>query len=51
MSWANVLLRQRLLSALEKAHASFFLIQAEGDYSTGPYEVLGGYLNGKGVLE
>ena len=48
MSWANVLLRQRLLSALEKAHAPVFLIQAEGDYNTGPYEVLGTYLNGKG---
>jgi dienelactone hydrolase len=50
MSWANVQLRERLQSALEKAKAPVFLIQAEGDFSTGPYEVLGAYLNRKGGL-
>jgi dienelactone hydrolase len=50
MSWANVQLRERLLSALEKAKAPMFLIQAGGDYSTGPYELLGTYLTRKGGL-
>lgn len=50
MSWANLQLRQRLLSASEKARAPMFLIQAEGDYSTGPYELLGTYLTRKGRL-
>jgi len=49
-SWANVLLRERLMSALKKARKPVFLIQAEGDYSLGPYEVLGAYLNTKGGL-
>jgi carboxymethylenebutenolidase len=49
-SWANVLLRERLMSALKKAQLPVFLIQAEGDYSIGPYEVLGSYLNSKGGL-
>lgn len=49
-SWANVLLRERLMSALKKSKMPVFLIQAEGDYSLGPYEVLGAYLNTKGGL-
>lgn len=50
MSWANLQLRQRLQEALEKARAPIFLIQADGDFSTGPYELLGGYLKSKGGL-
>ncbi|PYS73510.1 MAG: hypothetical protein DMF69_04640 [Acidobacteria bacterium] len=49
-SWPNVLLRERLMSALKKARKPVFLIQAEGDFSLGPYEVLGAYLNTKGGL-
>lgn len=50
MSWANVQLRERLLTAIRKAKAPMFLIQAEGDYSTGPYQLLGTYLKQKGGL-
>ena len=50
MSWANLQLRVRLQSALEKARAPIFLIQAEGDYSSGPYELFGGDLKRKGGL-
>lgn len=50
MAWPNLELRQRLQNALEKARVPILLIQAEGDYSTGPYEVLGGYLKQKGGL-
>jgi carboxymethylenebutenolidase len=49
-SWPNVRLRERLMSALKKSRKPVFLIQAEGDYSLGPYEVLGAYLNTKGGL-
>lgn len=41
MSWSNVKLRERMLTAVENANPPIFLIQAKGDYSTGPYEVLG----------
>lgn len=50
MSWVNLQLRERLLDAIRKAQSPIFLIQAEGDYSTGPSELLGGYLNQKGGL-
>lgn len=50
MSWPNLELRKRLKVAVENARQPIFLLQAEGDYSTGPYEVLGMYLNGKGGL-
>jgi dienelactone hydrolase len=50
MSWGNTELQHRLLEAATKATAPMFLIQAEGDYSTGPYEKVGGYLQRKGGL-
>src|SRR4030095_10275286 len=50
MTWQNVETQKRLQTALEKTNMPVFLIQAEGDYSLGPYEVLGGYLNRKGGL-
>ena len=51
MSWASFPdLRTRLLKAEEKAQRPIFLIQAEGDYNTGPYEVLGTYLLKKGGM-
>lgn len=51
MSWdKHPELRARLLRAEEKAQRPIFLIQAEGDYSTGPYSVLGAYLSKKGGL-
>jgi hypothetical protein len=50
MSWANIQLRKRLQTAVENAQPPIFLLQAEGDYSIGPYEVLGTYLNTKGGL-
>jgi len=50
MSWGNEQLRHRLLQALHNAKAPVFLIQAHGDYSIGPYELLGRYLREKGGL-
>jgi len=51
MSWHGFPdLRARLLRAEEKAERPIFLIQAEGDYNTGPYEMLGTYLLKKGGL-
>jgi carboxymethylenebutenolidase len=51
MSWNGFPdLRARLLRAEEKAERPIFLIQAEGDYNTGPYEMLGTYLLKKGGL-
>jgi dienelactone hydrolase len=50
MSWRNTELQDRLLEAEKKATVPIFLIQAEGDYSTGPYEKLGRYLQQKGGL-
>lgn len=47
MSWGNVKLRERLLTAIANAAPPILLIQAKGDYSTGPYEVLGGALKTK----
>ena len=49
MSWdKHPDLRARLLKAEQKAQRPIFLIQAEGDYSTSPYSVLGSYLSVKG---
>jgi carboxymethylenebutenolidase len=51
MSWNSFPdLRARLLRAEEQAQRPIFLIQAEGDYNTGPYEMLGTYLLKKGGL-
>jgi len=51
MSWNSFPdLRARLLRAEEKAERPIFLIQAEGDYNTGPYETLGTYLLKKGGM-
>ena len=51
MSWNSFPdLRARLLKAEEKAQRPIFLIQAEGDYNTGPYAMLGLYLQKKGGL-
>ena len=51
MSWNSFPdLRARLLRAEEKARPPIFLIQAEGDYNTGPYEMLGTYLLKKAGL-
>jgi carboxymethylenebutenolidase len=47
-SWGNHQLRYRLIQDLGNATAPVFLIQAEGDYSIGPYELLGRYLLGMG---
>jgi carboxymethylenebutenolidase len=49
-SWGNQQLRCRLLDALNAATVPVFLIQARGDYSLGPYELLGRFLLGKGGL-
>ena len=49
-SWANDKLRDRLKTAAVNAQPPIFLLQAEGDYSTGPYDVIGTYLNSKGGL-
>jgi carboxymethylenebutenolidase len=49
-SWGNHQLQYRLIQALNVAQPPVFLIQAEGDYSIGPYELLGRYLRGKGGL-
>jgi carboxymethylenebutenolidase len=49
-SWGNQQLQYRLIQALNIAKTPVFLIQAEGDYSIGPYELLGRYLLGKGGL-
>ena len=43
-------LRLRLLRAEERAQRPIFLIQAEGDYNTGPFTTLGTYLLKKGGL-
>jgi dienelactone hydrolase len=51
MSWKSFPdLRARLLKAEEKAKRPIFLIQAEGDYNTEPYGMLGLYLQKKGGL-
>lgn len=50
MSWANTELQARLKKAINNAGAPIFLIQAKGDYSLGPYEVLGDILKHKGGL-
>lgn len=48
MAWRNRQLRTRLLTAIEKAKAPMFLIQAENDFSTGPSQVLGPAIRAKG---
>jgi carboxymethylenebutenolidase len=49
MSWrGNPPLRTRLKTAVEKAQAPIFLIQAQNDYDLGPSEVLGEVLRKKG---
>ena len=50
MSWAMLPLRERLLKAIAHAEAPIFLLQAKNDYSTGPSEVLGTAIRGKGGL-
>lgn len=63
MSWANTELRDRLKEAIKNASgpnltghqisnpsAPIFLIQAQGDFSLGPYEVLGDILKHRGGL-
>src|SRR5436305_7038425 len=50
MSWANVELRNRLLTAVRAAKAPVFLIQAENDYNLGPSEVLGPVIRAQGFL-
>ena len=50
MSWGTIELQNRLQTAVEAAQAPIFLLQAKGDYSTEPYQVLGTYLNTKGGL-
>jgi dienelactone hydrolase len=47
-SWGNPALRQRLIDAVTVEKAPMFLLQAEGDYSTGPVETLGPILALKG---
>jgi dipeptidyl aminopeptidase/acylaminoacyl peptidase len=50
MSWkGNPLLRERLLTAVKKAKAPMFLLQAKNDYNLGPSEVLGAELEKKGA--
>jgi dienelactone hydrolase len=44
MSWASKILQQRLITAVRKEKAPMFIIQAEGDYSTGPVTTLGAVL-------
>jgi carboxymethylenebutenolidase len=49
MSWrGNPLLRTRLKTAVEKAQAPIFLIQAQNDFDLGPSDVLGEALRKKG---
>ncbi|MEO7652419.1 MAG: prolyl oligopeptidase family serine peptidase [Bryobacteraceae bacterium] len=48
MSWANVELRKRLITAIHSARAPIFLLQAQNDYSIGPSEVLGPAIRAKG---
>ena len=50
MSWANEKLRERLLEAVQNAGPPIFMLQAKGDYSIGPFLVLGVFLLGKGGL-
>jgi dienelactone hydrolase len=51
MSWNSFPdLRARLLRAEREAREPIFLIQAQGDYNTEPYELLGAYLIRKGGL-
>lgn len=47
ISWGMIEQQNRLQTAIEKAHEPIFLLQAKGDYSLGPYKVLGTYLNTK----
>lgn len=50
MSWqGNPLLRDRLLTAIQRAPAPIFLLQAQNDYDLGPMELLGAGLKRKGT--
>jgi carboxymethylenebutenolidase len=50
IAWrGNPELQDRLLCAVQTAHAPMFLLQAENDYSLGPSEILGGELKRKGA--
>ncbi len=49
-SWGNTDLRARLLTAVQHASVPMFLIQAENDFSTGPYTELGLLIKLKGGL-
>jgi hypothetical protein len=46
--WGNEQLSCQLIQALNTAKRPVFLIQAIGDYSLGPYLLLGRFLLGKG---
>jgi carboxymethylenebutenolidase len=50
MSWANVELQKRLLTAVRSAKAPVFLLQAQNDYDLGPSETLGPVIRAQGVL-
>lgn len=50
MSWANLELRQRLLTAVRAAKAPVFLLQAQNDYDLGPSETLGPVIRTQGLL-
>jgi dienelactone hydrolase len=50
MSWANMLLRERLSRAVRNATAPIFLIQAANDFNIGPSEVLGPEVQAKHPL-
>ena len=50
MSWANVELQKRLLTAVRAAKAPVFLLQAENDYNLGPSEVLGPVIRARSFL-
>ena len=49
MAWRNPQLRARLLTAVRRAKAPVFLIQAENDFSIGPSETLGPAIRAKGA--
>lgn|SRR6185436_8477956 len=50
MSWANVELQNRLLTAVRAAKAPVFLIQAQNDYNLGPSETLGPAIRAQSFL-
>ena len=46
-SWGDSVLRDRLVTAVQKEKAPMFIIQAEGDYDLGPVTTLGNVLHQK----